>query len=81
MFQSRLSPGDIGAVVRQTRRALGLRQEQLAGAARVELRFITDLEAGDPAISLGKTLRVLELLGCGIILTPPPGLDEDDAEP
>lgn len=54
----------IGTAVRDARRAMGLRQDQLAGAAGVGLRFIVELEAGKSTIQLGKTIQVLEALGC-----------------
>jgi y4mF family transcriptional regulator len=66
------TPADFGSLIRTARRAQGLRQDELAGAARVGLRFIVDLEAGKPTIQLGKTLKVLEALGCRLALSAPP---------
>ena len=66
-----LIPADLGLLVRQTRKAQGLRQDELAGAALVGTRFIVDLEAGKPTIQLGKTLRVLEALGCHVTIAVP----------
>ncbi|WP_380784225.1 helix-turn-helix domain-containing protein [Sphingomonas sp. R86520] len=45
---------------------MGLRQDQLAGAAGVGLRFIVELEAGKPTIQLGKAIQVLDTLGCAL---------------
>jgi y4mF family transcriptional regulator len=70
-----ITPAEIGDIVRSTRKAAGLRQDELAGAAGVGLRFIVDLEAGKPTAQLGKTLQVLAALGCSFDLTPPPGPD------
>jgi y4mF family transcriptional regulator len=67
-----LTPADIGALVRTARKAQGLRQDQLAGASGVGLRFIVDLEAGKPTVQMGKTLLVLQTLGCSIAIAPPP---------
>jgi len=67
-----LAPAEIGDIVRKTRKAAGLRQDELAGAAGVGLRFIVDLEAGKPTAQLGKTLQVLDALGCSFVITPPP---------
>ena len=53
----------IGTAVRNARRTQGLRQDQLAGAAGVGLRFIVELEAGKPTIQLGKAIQVLAALG------------------
>lgn len=59
----RMDVSQIGAAVREARRTQGLRQDQLAGAAGVGLRFIVDLEGGKPTIQLGKTIQVLATLG------------------
>ena len=67
-----LTPAAIGAIVRATRKAAGLRQYELAGAAGVGIRFIVDLEAGKPSAQIGKTLQVLAALGCSLDITAPP---------
>ena len=58
-----VTPEHLGDVVRQTRKALGLTQPQLALAAGVGVRFIVDLEAGKPTVRLENVLRVLQALG------------------
>ena len=72
MAKRTLNTAEIGDIVRNTRKAAGLRQDELAGAAGVGLRFIVDLEAGKPTAQIGKTLQVLAALGCSIDITPPP---------
>ena len=72
MTKRTLTPAEIGTIVRTTRRAQDLRQDELAGAAGVGLRFIVDLEAGKPTAQIGKTLLVLQALGCSFEITPPP---------
>ncbi len=72
MAKRTLTPAEIGDIVRKTRKAAGLRQDELAGAARVGLRFIVDLEAGKPTAQMGKTLQVLSALGCSFDIRPPP---------
>lgn len=67
-----LTPADIGDLVKTARKAAGLRQDELAGAAGVGLRFIVDLEAGKPTAQIGKVLQVLAALGCTIDITSPP---------
>ncbi len=67
-----LTTAEIGDLIRNTRKAAGLRQDELAGAAGVGLRFIVDLEAGKPTAQIGKTLQVLAALGCSLDITPPP---------
>lgn len=72
MARRNLTTAEIGDIVRTTRKAAGLRQDELAGAAGVGLRFIVDLEAGKPTAQIGKTLQVLAALGCSLDITPPP---------
>jgi y4mF family transcriptional regulator len=62
-----------GGIVRRERKAQGLRQEELAAASSVGVRFIVDLEAGKPTVQLGKALQVLRTLGCDLSITTPSG--------
>ena len=62
----------IGAIVRHDRLAQGLRQDQLAAAAGVGLRFLVELEQGKPTVRLAKVLAVLDALGCRLNVTSPP---------
>ena len=71
MIHQPLTPAEIGAIVRATRKASGLRQDELAGAAGVGVRFIVDLEAGKPTAQLGKAIQVLTALGCSVSISPP----------
>lgn len=61
----------IGATIRAARKAQGLRQDELAAAANVGVRFLIELEAGKETAQLGKTLAVLAALGIDMSLTPP----------
>jgi y4mF family transcriptional regulator len=70
---------EIGTVVRQARLAQGLRQDQLAAAAGVGLRFLVELERGKPTVRLDKVLAVLDALGCRLHVTPPPASSGSDA--
>ncbi len=72
MEKRTLTPAEIGAVVRAVRKAQNLRQNQLAGAAGVGLRFVVDLEAGKATAQLGKKLQVLQALGCSLEIMRPP---------
>lgn len=58
------------ATIKSSRKALGLRQEELAAAAGVGRRFPIELEAGKPTVRLDKTLAVLAALGLDCVLTP-----------
>ena len=61
-----LSTTEIGDIVRTVRKKQNLRQDELAGASGVGLRFIVDLEAGKPTAQIGKVLQVLQALGCAV---------------
>lgn len=52
-----------GAMIRGRRKALKLRQDQLALATGVGRRFLIELEAGKPSCQLGRSLLVAEALG------------------
>ena len=66
-----MSPAEIGRIVRAARRAQGLRQDQLAGAAGVGVRFLSELERGKTTVRLAKVLAVLDALGCSVRIEPP----------
>lgn len=66
-----MTPGETGRIVRATRRAQGLRQDQLAGAANVGVRFVSELEAGKKTARVGKVLAVLSVLGCELSIRSP----------
>src|SRR5262247_1947338 len=58
------------SLIRSRRKALKLRQDQLALATGVGRRFLIELEAGKPSCQLGRSLLVAEALGltCADIL-------------
>jgi DNA-binding XRE family transcriptional regulator len=55
-----------GSLIRSRRRALNMRQDQLALVTGVGRRFLIELEAGKPSCQLGRSLLVADALG----LTP-----------
>lgn len=52
-----------GAMIRERREELSMRQDDLALTTGVGRRFIIELEAGKPRIELGKALLVATALG------------------
>ena len=72
---------DLAATIKATRRALKLKQADLAAAAGVGTRFVVDLEAGKPTVQLGKTLAVLEALGLECRVVPRGKLQAGPARP
>jgi len=64
-----LGPQGIGRQIRQSRKALGLRQDELAVAAGVSTRAIHQLEHGKPTSRLDTLGRVLDVLGLELTVT------------
>src|SRR5437660_1972724 len=65
------SPQDIGRLVRETRKGLGVTQKELALTSGTGLRFIIELEKGKETDEIGKVLTILQTLGIQLTLTPP----------
>ncbi|AVA14718.1 type II toxin-antitoxin system Y4mF family antitoxin [Sphingopyxis granuli] len=61
----------LGQLVRRVRKQAGLRQDELAGAAGVGIRFIVDLESGKSTLQIGKVLHVLDTLGIAATFSAP----------
>jgi HTH-type transcriptional regulator / antitoxin HipB len=62
---------DIGRLIRETRRNLGVTQKALALTSGTGLRFIIELEKGKETAEIGKVLTILQTLGIQLALTPP----------
>lgn len=60
----------LGHGVRERRKALGLRQAELAELAGCSPRFLHSLENGKTTLRLDKVLDVLEVLGLELLLAP-----------
>jgi len=56
-----------GLLIRSRRKALQMRQNQLALATGVGRRFLIELEAGKPSCQLGRCLLIAEALGIRLI--------------
>jgi len=72
MNAMKYTPQDIGQLVRETRKALGVTQKALALTSGTGLRFIIELEKGKETAEIGKVLTALHTLGIQVALTPPP---------
>lgn len=59
---------DIGSIVKNSRKKLGLTQRNLALTSGTGLRFIIELERGKPTCQLEKVLTVLRTLGIKFII-------------
>jgi y4mF family transcriptional regulator len=60
----------IPEAIRQRRKQLGLRQEDLADLSGVSLRFLQALEAGKPSVQLDRVQAVLATLGLRLDVVP-----------
>lgn len=69
-----LNVATIGQIIRDERKELGLRQDELAAASGVGLRFLVELERGKPTVQMGKVLDVLAALGCELQIKRPDGI-------
>ena len=67
----RYTPQEIGQLIRECRKQLGVTQKDLALTSGTGLRFVIDLEKGKETCQIGKVLTVLQTLGIRIALTPP----------
>ena len=65
----------IGQMIRDTRKAMGVTQKDLALTSGTGLRFIIELEKGKPTCQWGKVLHVLHTLGIKIDFHSPVALD------
>ena len=61
---------ELGAHLRERRRALGLTQEEVAELAETTQRFVSTLETGKPTVRLDKLVAVADVLGLVLRLEP-----------
>ncbi len=57
------SAEDLGLVIRAVRKSTDVRQDDLAGAARVSRQFTVDVEKGKPTVQFDRVMRLLDELG------------------
>ena len=67
----KMTAKQIGEMVKATRKSLAVTQRDLAMTSGTGLRFIIELEKGNPTCQLSKVLTVLNTLGITIKLTSP----------
>jgi len=65
------TPEQIGKLIRETRKNLGVTQRDLALTSGTGMRFVIDLEKGKETCEIGKALTILNTLGIKLTLTPP----------
>ena len=75
----RYTAQDIGKLIRETRKRLGVTQKDLALTSGTGLRFVIDLEKGKQTCEIGKALTVLQTLGIRLTLTLPATPTKEDS--
>jgi HTH-type transcriptional regulator/antitoxin HipB len=68
--QSLSDPAQLGVVLRQRRKELGLTQIDAAALSNVSPRLLGELERGRASVGLGLVLRVAATLGLDLSLVP-----------
>ena len=68
------TPLDLGLLIRERRRQLKLRQQDLAEQVGVSRQWLIEVEAGKSSAEIGLVLRTLNVLGLRLDLgeAPPP---------
>jgi y4mF family transcriptional regulator len=61
-----LLTNELGNLVKNTRKKQGLTQAELASTCDVGVRFIVDLEKGKETCQIGKTIKVINMLGINL---------------
>lgn len=62
------SSAELGAIVREQRKRMALKQIDLAGLGNTGNRFIVELENGKPTVQLQKVLDLMDLLGLELVV-------------
>lgn len=57
------TPAQLGAAIRDRRKALGVRQSELAKRIGASRQWVIDLEKGHPGAELGLVLRAVNAMG------------------
>lgn len=65
-MKKQVTVAEIGARIREIRKAQGVSQETLSGLAGTGQRYISELERGKTTARLGEMLKVIDALGAGV---------------
>lgn len=75
------TPRDLGASIRERRKALGLDQAELASRAGTSRRWLVQVENGNAGASLGLLLRTLNVLDLHMSMGTERGSQPSTEEP
>lgn len=70
------NPAAIGKVVRASRKAQQIRQDDAAGSIGVSENFLGKIERGNTSVQWGKLFQVLEGLGVRVVVDVPESVAE-----
>jgi len=68
------SASDVGKIVRATRKAQGLRQDDTAGSIGLSENFLGKVEKGNESVQWGKLFQAMKGLGIRVYLDVPDGI-------
>ncbi|KAB2890793.1 MAG: helix-turn-helix domain-containing protein [Desulfobulbaceae bacterium] len=68
-----VSPGDIGAKLRDMRRQQGLSQAELGKRVGLDQKKVSLIENGNPNCRVDSLFRLLSALGAGLVVQPKMG--------
>lgn len=63
-----LDPQTLGTAIRERRKELGYTQAYISEFTGLSISFISDLEHGKVTAEIGKTLRVIQILGMDLFV-------------
>lgn len=69
------TPADLGALIREHRRKLGLDQSELARRAGASRQWVIAMERGKPRAEVGLVFRALAALGIALTVAEPGAVD------
>jgi len=69
------TPVDVGALIRDHRTKLGLKQQSLADKVGVSRQWLIEVEKGKPRAEIGLVLRTIEVLGISLVTGDSPNIE------
>ncbi|MGG2398927.1 helix-turn-helix domain-containing protein [Pseudomonas sp. SH1-B] len=75
------SAAELGELVRRTRKAQNIRQDDAAGSIGVSENFLGKVERGSESVQWGKLFQVLDGLGLRLIVDLPDEVESLSGEP
>ena len=72
---------DVGALIRDRRTRLGLKQQSLANQVGVSRQWLIEIEKGKPRAEIGLVLRAIEVLGISLVTGDSPKMKSRKGPP